>query len=489
MKGSSVTKLLQIAAFPAVLLAPLVAFAQNAPPAEAAQPAAVAKPAEAAQPAAVAKPEVAATPTAAETPAAAAEGGENASTEASTEGEPAPAAADVPAADAPAPLVEVKAVEVVEEATAVLAEEVHPTAGYDKGFFIQSEDGKFKLGLGGRLQARFTRVSEDPGDGSPTEYGYDFSIPRARIQLKGHAYSEDLTYKFQADFGKGSVSLKDYYVDYRFFDGLQLRVGQDKRPFSRQQMTSSGDQQFVDRAITDKAFGAGRDIGILLHNDYLTAEGLEYAFGIYNGSGEKSNFSGSGTADLTTGEVTVDSGSFTNVPVKMEPTLVARVGYNGGIKGYSESDLEGGAFRYGVGLSGLSDMNVNETGDSKMRLELDGIAKVQGFSFTGAFYISSEQTGESYFGDRRGEAVGGHLQGGYVIDGLIEPALRWASVSMPGETDAEDVTVTAYTAGLNVFFEGHKMKWSNDFTILLEEPGEGDTATGTEFRSQVQFAF
>jgi hypothetical protein len=134
-------------------------------------------------------------------------------------------------------------------------------------------------------------------------------------------------------------------------------------------------------------------------------------------------------------------------------------------------------------------MNINETGVAKMRVELDAIAKIQGFSFTGAVYLSSEQTGESYFGDRRAEAVGGHLQGGYVIDDLIEPALRWATVSVPGDTDAEDVNITAYTAGLNLFFQGHAVKWSNDLTVLLEKPGEGDTATGTEFRSQIQLAF
>lgn len=476
------TKLLHLAAFPAVLLAPLVAFGQAAPQAAPEKPVA---------------PAVTATPpaTAAQANVAVSTEGDAAATEGSgnSEADQANAAVTAPAPEAAEPEVEVVAEEVVEapqeSEVSVEAEEVFPTSGYDKGFFLQSEDGMFKLSIGGLFQGRFTRTSQDPGTGAPADYGYNFSMNRARIHLKGHVYSKDLTYKFQAEFGKGEAYLKDYFVDYRFMEGLQLRVGQDKRPFSRQQLTSGGNQQFVDRAITDKAFGAGRDIGIMIHNDILEVEGFEYALGLYNGTGEKPIFSGSGNADLATGDVTVDSGAFSNVPHKMEPTLVARVGYNDGIKGYSESDLEGGGFRYGVGLSGLADMNLNETGDAKMRMDLDGIVKVQGFSFTGALYLSSAQTGVEYFGDRRAESAGGHLQGGYVIDGLIEPALRWATVTTQGDTDAEDVTTNAYSAGLNVFFHGHKMKWSNDFSILIKAPGEGDTATGTEFRSQVQLAF
>ena len=67
--------------------------------------------------------------------------------------------------------------------------------------------------------------------------------------------------------------------------GLHLRVGQWKRPFSRQQLTSSGKQEFVDRSLTDKAFGAGRDVGMMVHNNFTRAKGLEWAAGVFNGNG------------------------------------------------------------------------------------------------------------------------------------------------------------------------------------------------------------
>src|SRR5690606_7437382 len=176
------------------------------------------------------------------------------------------------------------------EAPAEVAPDL-PTSGYSKGLFLQSSDGKFKMVFGATLQARFTRTSEDT-DMTDAEYGVNFSLPRARLTLKGHAYTPDLTYKFQSDFGKGSVSLKDLFFDYRLHDWVHVRVGQDKRPFSRQQVTSSTKQQFVDRAITDKAFGGGRDVGIQVHNEFTDVEGFGYGLGLYNGTGDSGKFSG-----------------------------------------------------------------------------------------------------------------------------------------------------------------------------------------------------
>lgn len=492
-----------LTALPVLVLTSASAWAQPAAP-EAA-PAPAAKPAaEAAQPA-PAQP-------AAEAPAAEAPAADAAATTESTGEEAAAAdsaeapaaeapAAEAPAAEAPAaeaPAAEASATATSEEAAVAVevpveepaAEEAEKTgtAGHKKDFFMQSEDGNFKLAIGGRVQARFTRESEDT-DATDAEYGVFFSIPRARIHLKGHAYSKDLKYKFQADFGKGSAALKDFYMDYRFGDWAHLRVGQDKRPFSRQQITSSGSQQFVDRAITDKAFGNGRDVGLMLHNNYTKAEGVTYAFGVYNGSGDKGQFSGSGEADLTTGEVEVSDGKFSNVPGEFEPTAVLRLGWNNGAKGYSESDLEGGPLRYALGASGLVDMNMNSTNDAHMRAEVDAIFKWEGWSLTGAYYLSSAQTGRIYMEDRVKESEGAHLQAGYVISELVEPAVRWATVTSQGATDAEDETTNAYTAGLNVFFHGHKLKWSNDFTLALTDSEAGGESTATEFRTQAQLAF
>ena len=81
---------------------------------------------------------------------------------------------------------------------------VQPTAGYHKGFFIRGMDGLFELRIQGRVQARYTlEVLEHEDDETA------FSIPRARLTLAGHALTKALRYKFQTDFGKGFVTLKE----------------------------------------------------------------------------------------------------------------------------------------------------------------------------------------------------------------------------------------------------------------------------------------
>jgi hypothetical protein len=378
--------------------------------------------------------------------------------------EPAAVAAPMPVAPAPDPEPETPA---------------GPNAGYKKGFFIQSDDGQFRLEVGARFQARY---AFEAIEAAPNES--NFSIARARFTLGGHVFTEDLTYKFQTDFGKGFVTLKDFYADYAFVPGaFQLRAGQWKRPFSRQQITSSGKQELVDRATTDAAFGAGRDIGIAVHNDYEDSPELEYAFGIFNGTGEKPVFSGDATVDPMTGEGPV-SGAFTNVPDTFHPALVLRAGYNhGGIKGYSEADLEGGPFRAAVGASGLVDLDADDDDTSSLKAELDYLVKVEGFSSTGGLYVSSAQSGTG-FGDRAFEALGMHLQLGYVIGELVQPVARYSLVAPDGgDNDTHEIL-----GGLGFYFWGHEVKWQTDGGALLSE-APGGTATDYRVRTQLQLAF
>ena len=354
-------------------------------------------------------------------------------------------------------------------------EEAEPTSGFGKGFFIQSEDGDYRINLRSRVQTRYTFESEDNGEGEERDEASYFSIQRARLKLTGHVFMPELDYALQMDFGRGFFTLKDYYVDYEVADGFHVRIGQYKRPFSRQQITSSGSQAFVDRAITDKAFGAGRDIGIAIHNNYTKSPEFEWAFGIFNGTGDKSRFSGSTTVDLESGEGSV-SGSYGNVPDFFYPTLVLRLGYNyGGIKGYSEADLEGGPVRFSVGASALADLDLDDDGESSYRTEVDYILKASGFSTTGGFYYGIDEVG-----DESASVLGFHAQAGYMIGEVFQPAVRYAMV----DPDGDDNETTEIGLSLNAFARGHNLKWQTDAAMI-----SGGDLTDYRIRSQVQLAF
>lgn len=356
-------------------------------------------------------------------------------------------------------------------------------AGWDKGFFIRSADGDYGLQFHGLLQARYTYERLDEPDGAKDES--NFSIPRARITLAGNLFGKDLTWKFQADFGKGFTALKDYYAEYAIVPHwLHVRAGQWKRPFSRQQMTSASKIQFVDREITDSAFGAGRDLGVAFSNDYEKSPTLEWAVGVFNGAGEKGTFSGTVSVDAATLEGKVSGGKFNNVPHLFNPTLVARVGFNhGGIKGYSEADLEGGPFRIGVAASGLMEFDVDDDGQSSIRGEVDTIMKVEGFSLSAAGFVASRQDGSS-FADRSFQALGAHAQAGYVIAGVVEPLFRYGIVAPEGSANDEQ----AISGGVAVYFFGQNLKWVTDVTGIMAETEDGDR-TDVRLRSQLQLAY
>ena len=359
-------------------------------------------------------------------------------------------------------------------------EEPTPTAGYDKGFFLQSPTDPFALKINVMMQPRFTWEGVDE---APDEV--QLAMKRVRLKLTGNAFSKDLTYFFQTEFGSGSVKLMDAFLDYGIVPQvLHVRLGQFRRPFSRQFVSAVTKMELVDRAITGKAFGDNRDIGFVLHDKYDKSPRFEYAVGAFNGNGYGSHLSGHVLVDPDTGEGDITSGSFNNVPDHFHPLLIARVGYNhNGLNGYSEADLEGGAPRFGIGVAGLLDFDADGGDDSSARATADAMVKAYGFSATAAGYVSSTQSGGA-FEDQSFEASGFMLQAGYVILERVQPVVRWAVVFPDGDdNDLEEIL-----GGLSVYFKKHSLKWQTDAGIVAEETADDPDVTPV-VQSQLQAVF
>jgi len=412
---------------------------------------------------------------------------------------PAPEAAPTPAPEAaPAPLSPRPA-----ENAAAPVEPERPLAGFDKGFFVQSADGKFKWVMGARIQARLTVASQEDATSHAVTDSANFRLPRVRLHGKGHVFSENVTYRWQIEFGQGYVALRDAYLNFKLHPSFQIRAGQDTKPFSREQMTSGFRQQLVDRSLTDTKMGnvgggdggTGRDVGVLIHNGYDKAVGFEYDLGVYNGTGINPWLGGGATVDTTanttnTPVVQDPSKALTTIiPTRFSPQVVARLGFNNGIKGYTFSDLEGGEFRYGIAVSGMSDFDLDGDGNSRLRGEADAIVKWQGFSAVGTVFLGSAQAAADWM-TRRLDLVSTMLEGGYVIGGLVEPALRWTWLEQTA-ADGSKFTENDYTLGLNLFLQGHDLKWATDFTIATKDATSAAPQTAYDyiFRSQAQVQF
>ena len=159
-----------------------------------------------------------------------------------------------------------------------------------------------KIAISNRLQLRYAYFdAEDP---TVDDRG-SFFVRRAKTAIEGETTDKAWKFKLQANWvGAGYLTaaslvtttptptlsttvrrgpeLEDAEVWWQKHGMAKVWVGQGKVPFGRQQFTSSGKQQFVDRWIGDALYAPGRDQGIRVEgmNESKT---FEYSVGAYNG--------------------------------------------------------------------------------------------------------------------------------------------------------------------------------------------------------------
>ena len=167
-----------------------------------------------------------------------------------------------------------------------------PTIVYKegKGFTFATPDERFSLSVGGRLQVRYTLTDIDSAFVNPQsgrEDSQSFDIPRARVWWEGNAFTPRLKYKLQIDVaGGGGDILRDAELEYEIIDQKWLSVigGQMKTTYCRQEMTSSGRLEFVDRSLACSNFRFERARGIQFRGTPMNSL-IEYYAGAYNTTG------------------------------------------------------------------------------------------------------------------------------------------------------------------------------------------------------------
>lgn len=350
-----------------------------------------------------------------------------------------------------------------------------PNAGYDRRFFIQSSDGAYRLNIGGRLQARFTLSGTEEADTGEIVESYAFLIPRARLMMSGHFFTPDLSFAFNTEFGKGEVPAnKDALIDYRVVpEVFHVRFGQWKKPIDRQWIAAIGDLMFIERPITHPYFGTTRDIGIAVHNGVEEAPLVEYAVGVFNGTGEIGIF------DAATGKQS-------NIPDRVKPVIVARLAYNhGGIRPFSELDFEGGPPRFAVGLGAQAFLDADDSGEGRVVAVADFVFKAYGFTTMGAAYLAYRQAEGEPFKEQRYEASGMYVSAGYLIGRIVQPGVRYARIFRAGgDNDTQEVTGVV---GVHPF-ESSRFKLDVDGGAILDESPNG-TRTGFLVRNQLHLDF
>ena len=139
------------------------------------------------------------------------------------------------------------------------------------GIKLQSTEGEFSAKIGGRIQMDAAWYDEDG-----SEMGNGSEVRRARFYLQGKMFN-DWGYKLQYDFvGTGRGGIRDAFLSYNGFDGVELKAGNFKNPFMLQEQTSSKYISFTERSLMD-AFADGRHLGVMVstkHKYWTLAAGV-----------------------------------------------------------------------------------------------------------------------------------------------------------------------------------------------------------------------
>jgi len=341
--------------------------------------------------------------------------------------------------------------------------------GYNKGFFFHTP--QFELKISTRTQFRYTYSFFD--DASASEDRGEFTLPRTRLRLDGYAYYPWLKYKVQYDFTgqtytttgtatRRGPDLRDLYFDLTKNPWTCVRLGQFKAPFGIQELTSSGEQEFVDRSIASEVFAPSRQQGAMLWGTSFEKK-WGYEVGVFNGNSRNQprndndkylwavriHFDPNGEYKLS--ESAVDN------PEQVNWTIGVAF-QNNRTDAAGELDQNSGEFFFGLKFR-------------RLFILLDQYAR------------TLDQTAPAPRIDQSGSLV---QVGFFLVPAKIELALRYSEVDE--DRDVPDDKEKEARIGFGYYFSKHELKFQSDYGRVRDEASLTDRDTDV-FRAQLQIVF
>jgi len=376
-------------------------------------------------------------------------------------------------------------------------------AQYKKWLVFSTKDGNFKMRF--RLRGQFqASVTESDGENTAT----NFSVARLRMKWDGHAFRPWFLYTLQLG-ARDSVDLRDLYFTVAYNKAIMPRVGQNKVPFSRGVLNSSGALQFVTRSIIDGEFAYGRDRGISVYGALGKNSNFSYGAGVYNGDGRNgrstdSNLLYAGRIQFGVGgEETTFGGLFRGANSSFPTASPYKL-----IPNFAKSPT----FVVGAAMAGIPGLNINrKTPDGSIvdRMEELGITVADVVSLTGdvnfktpLFNVQGTYMGRWIDPDQGGAGSafdqGFNIQSGvFLMPKTVELAGRLSYIDydtssgvVPLGLSVRD-TSWAITPGINYYIShDHRWKVQLQYSYLSEAFTEGESDINSNIlRAQLQAFF
>ncbi|MGV3606021.1 MAG: porin [Planctomycetaceae bacterium] len=159
------------------------------------------------------------------------------------------------------------------------------TIGYDNGFFVSPEvidEHPFSLKINSQTTFRYSGFARDANTWTDSSGNVNSifnsstaMIPRGRLIFSGKAFLPDLSYLLNIDYNTVSnnpIGFRAYALSYKFSRAIEMHVGQNKVPGSREWLTSSWDaQEGPDRSMATTFFRPSLSQGIWLTGEPLNS--------------------------------------------------------------------------------------------------------------------------------------------------------------------------------------------------------------------------
>jgi hypothetical protein len=421
----------------------------------------------------------------------------------------------------------------------IAAEEIEKRslkAGYDKGFYIKTEDGNFSLTVNAAIQMRYSYVDFDKMVNTNDEDWSNFFLRRARLFFKGNAPNKDWTYFLHLQLEpQSAVNLHDAYVTWKKYPYAQIQFGRAKIPYGLEFWQSgfllngversifSGETEIDGKSDIRKWPGSNADFrvsnedsitkyplgglnlfrsqGIHLQGDidFLNQKGFfQYWAGVYNGRNTKGRVN-IDTNPLWVGRIAINPlGKFKfiqqgDVDYSKDPKisfLISGAQYTDRLTQYrtiTDSDSDG----YGDKVSATYDIKGTD-------YDIAAMLRFKGFSLDMEYaYERFEQKRSSGY---KWDRFGYHFNTGYfLIPKKLELISRYAYVERikdndriksltsglglvsvnGGTNNAIEDNLREYSVGINYYIDKHRMKFSADYSYLVRELSPVSGAIGS----------
>lgn len=358
----------------------------------------------------------------------------------------------------------------------------------------QDEEKGQEVEIGGRIQIQY--FVDDPDDGDSTD---DFFFRRVRPEFEA-SINENWASKVQLEVGEAAdgdeLKLKDVYFQYKGWENMTLTMGNQNPPYSRELITTSKEQQLVERTfVGDHNYGV-LDRFLAFKLDGSQADG-KFQWG-----------AAAGVASMDPDVTRLDL----DTPVNRNGDFNDGLTLSGSLDffpmgeiDFTQGDLDHGPTRLGLRVSGYNwsnddDNNTYTEGgvsldeekadiDSATGLEVSVALRSNGWSvdaqanqidgetvvsdFTGGLFENGETTLDVYA-----------IEGGYAFGDRFEIVAGYDSLDADGYQDAW----TRTSVGFNTFFEKQKAKMQVSYQMGENIDGVSEV-DGNNLYVQFQYAF